>query len=84
MSDIREVYIELMERYNVPPDLIKNCMRDCGPNQWFREMFGTPVLTNNMNGVEVDWWVVTPAKNEHLNNIMRLNKLFRRSGNGLR
>jgi len=47
-------------------------------------MFGTPVLTNNMNGVEVDWWVVTPAQNEHLNNIMRLNKLFRRSGNGLR
>lgn len=81
MDDIREVYAMLMEKYNVPPDLIINCMSNCPPNQWFRELFGTPVLTNKMDGVDVDWWVVTPEQNEHFNNIMKLNKIYRRSRN---
>jgi len=81
MSDVREIYARLMERYNVSPDLIKNCMRDCKPNQWFREMFGDPVLTENIDGVDVDWWVATPQQNEHFHNIMKLNKLYRKSGN---
>lgn len=80
MHDIREIYVRLMEQYNVPPDLIKNCMRNCRPNEWFRELFGTPVLTKNMDGIEVDWWVVTPEQNEHFNTVMKLNKIFRRSG----
>jgi|GEM_PF-6732097 hypothetical protein len=80
MSDLREIYVLLMERYQVPPDLIKNCIKNCDTNNWFREIYGDPVLTENIDGVDVDWWIVTPEQNEHFHNIMQLNKIVRRSG----